>query len=527
MAGQARGAGGKVPNIRVPRHTRVGTDQLGSGGFSWVLLYKHTTMGESLRAVKILHEKVGLFRRRAYRDESSTIASLSHRYIAQVFDRGFGAGHPYIVMEYYPETLWARRDRTMVEAVEVGVKLASAVAYMHRKGVIHCDIKPANIMLRGGDPFLTDFGAAEQFTGDPSNMTVPAPVPIREANGAHSPLWAAREQFLGAMVTPATDVFGLAATVYWLLEGRSPYQKPGEVPSHATLVERGRRGTAFPIQRDMPAQLRTALENALHPQLDLRTQTATEFGSQLSAVLASLGSPLPADILSDDDSTITDSSGADASALDVTETLRFAPRPSPAPGTTLPSIFADSEFELESTLLREGDLEGGDTTAGELEGADTAYRDDGQRDPDRRTAPRGPARTLILVAASVVLVAAVAAGAAVLTQAPTEGGTPDATGVSPSGTLGNAPIPTPDLVSATADPASGTVTFVWSNPAAETGDSYIWKRTDGPNDSQQMPTTEPRAEVADVASSDSVCIEVVVRRQGRTSATPLETCYPQ
>ncbi|HPH69639.1 MAG TPA: diguanylate cyclase, partial [Kofleriaceae bacterium] len=155
-----------------------------------------------------------------FRAEAGLLASMHHNNLVQVFSLGEHGGDVYFVMELVEgqplsEVLRATIDRgewfPTAAVTQVSMEIADALDAMHARGLIHRDVKPANILLdRDRDrAVLVDVGVAVK-AGDQ-----------REAAG--TPGFAAPESFLEAADTPQTDVYGLAATVYCMLTGRPPY----------------------------------------------------------------------------------------------------------------------------------------------------------------------------------------------------------------------------------------------------------------------------------------------------------------
>src|SRR4051794_22615866 len=131
----------------------------------------HDTLLERHVALKILHEHhldddeyVERFRR-----EARTVAQLSHPNIVTVIDRGESEGRPFIVFEYIDghtlDAVLARRGALAIdEALEIAIESARGLAFAHRHGLVHRDVKPQNILLNGDRlPKVTDFGIARSL----------------------------------------------------------------------------------------------------------------------------------------------------------------------------------------------------------------------------------------------------------------------------------------------------------------------------------------------------------------------------
>src|SRR5690349_18446880 len=139
-------------------------EQIGAGGMATVYKAYHAAMDRYV-AIKVLPQHLARdanFRARFQR-EARTIARLEHRYILPVHDVREDDGIPYIVMRYTNGgdlgDLIASRSLSIARAAQLVTQVAEALAYAHRQGIIHRDVKPANVLLsRDGDALLTDFG---------------------------------------------------------------------------------------------------------------------------------------------------------------------------------------------------------------------------------------------------------------------------------------------------------------------------------------------------------------------------------
>ncbi|KZS77125.1 protein kinase [Mycobacterium kansasii] len=208
---------------------------LGSGGMGEVYLAQHPRLPRG-DALKVLPRDVSadsVFRERFQR-EADMAATLFHPHIVSVHDRGEFNGQLWISMDYiegtdaaqltanrYPEGMPAAEIATIVTAV------ASALDYAHQGGLLHRDVKPANILLTEPDGdghrriFLADFGIARQ-AGDISGITA-TNLTIGTA------AYCAPEQLVGADIDGRADQYALATTAFHLLTGAPPYQHSNPV----------------------------------------------------------------------------------------------------------------------------------------------------------------------------------------------------------------------------------------------------------------------------------------------------------
>ncbi|MDR6863202.1 serine/threonine-protein kinase [Phycicoccus sp. 3266] len=260
-------------------------ERIGSGGYADVYLYEQQAPRMRV-AVKVLKgEGITDAIRRQFRDEADTMAQLAdHPYIVQVFRSGSSAdGRPYLVMKYYPPPNLAMRSRSerlsVEEVLRTGIQLASAVETAHRAGITHRDIKPANVLVsQYGAPGLTDFGIAGQLghgAAEDDDDDVGVSVP-----------WAPPEVLFGQSSGDVrSDVYSLAATLWQLLVGRSPFEIPGGDNSAYGLMPRIRTSPVPATGRaDVPASLERLLAQAMAKDPDARPQSALAFARSLQEI---------------------------------------------------------------------------------------------------------------------------------------------------------------------------------------------------------------------------------------------------
>jgi serine/threonine-protein kinase len=250
---------------------------LGHGGMAIVYLAQDRELGRPV-AIKVLGaplaldaEFVGRFRR-----EATIVARLSHPNIVQIFDLGEEEDRLYIVMEYVEGEslagLMAREERVAPEqAVEVAQQACLALECAHREGIVHRDVKPANLLLRNdGTLKVADFGIArsDQVTSHTQAGTV---------LGTASYL--APEQAAGEPVTLRADLYSLGAVAYELLTG----QPPRKIESLAQLAA-AHSAPIRPVRElapDVPEDLEAAIMRCLARNPDYRPATAAELGASL------------------------------------------------------------------------------------------------------------------------------------------------------------------------------------------------------------------------------------------------------
>jgi serine/threonine protein kinase len=205
-------------------------------------------------------------------EEARTLARLDHPNIVRVRDFFKANGTAYIVMDYYDgltvsEYLGRQSGGKMPEAASVSVMLAilDGLREVHRKGFLHRDIKPQNIYLTTGNrPILLDFGAARQSVGEHS----------RSLSVVVSEGYAPIEQYQrNAQQGPWTDIYGVAATLYYMVTGRTPSAATDRITDES-----------LPGLEGISANLRAAITRGMASNPEVRIRTVEEFQDVLAGV---------------------------------------------------------------------------------------------------------------------------------------------------------------------------------------------------------------------------------------------------
>ena len=265
---------------------------VGEGGMSRVFLSYDVASSSSV-AVKLLADHLAHSREfvgRFYR-EARLSRLLNHRNLI----RGLGAGFDpdavkhYLILEFIDgptaQTVLARELKFPIGvAVQVGIDIANALAFLHSRQYVHRDIKPDNILLHPeGVAKLADLGLAKRLNDDPHITST--------QHGVGTSYYMAYEQALNAdLVDGRSDIFSLGATLYHLLTGHVPF--PGS--THEDVIREKEHDTSRPIRElnpDVPPVLAEIITRTLARDPRARIQTAAELVAALEAT--NLASPIP------------------------------------------------------------------------------------------------------------------------------------------------------------------------------------------------------------------------------------------
>jgi len=249
--------------------------ELGRGGYGMTFKATHHYLSQPV-VIKTLNESLRLnpdFARfeRQFQDEARRLAVCVHPNIVRVSDFFLEDGMPYLVMDYIPGlTLQALvfPQKPLSEAIAIHYirQVGAALKLVHQQGLLHRDVKPENIILRQGtqEVVLIDFGIAREFT----------PGLTQTHTGIVSEGYAPIEQYLEKEKrSPATDVYGLAATLYALLTAR--------VPTPALLRDRQPMPPPRDLQPDLSAAVNQAIMRGMAVEARYRPTSVDEWLSLL------------------------------------------------------------------------------------------------------------------------------------------------------------------------------------------------------------------------------------------------------
>jgi eukaryotic-like serine/threonine-protein kinase len=277
---------------------------LGAGGMGEVFTARDTRLNRTV-AIKVLpkhfSERADL--RQRFEREARAIASLNHPHICAIYDIGQERGIDFLVMEYLEgETLSQRLKRGRMltdEVLRCAIEISGALEQAHRKGVVHRDLKPGNIMLTETGAKLLDFGLAKRqplsslgiaaslsplARGTPGGQTATESKSLTEEGMILGTLeYMAPEQLEGKEADARTDLFALGVVIYEMATG----QKAFEGDSKASLIAKILTFQPPPIgtiQPVSPPELDRVVQRCLAKKPEERWQSAAELTSHLQEI---------------------------------------------------------------------------------------------------------------------------------------------------------------------------------------------------------------------------------------------------
>lgn len=262
--------------------------EIGRGGMGMVYLAERDD-GEFSRlvAIKLIRGGVreGEFAK-LFRRERQILARFEHPNIARLLDAGrTAAGQPYYAMEFVEGMPLAeyctRHDLPLRKKLELFLSICSAVAYAHRKLVIHRDLKPQNILITSeGTPKLLDFGLAKVLAESAPEAAATTGAMLL------TPSYASPEQIKGEPLTVATDVYSLGVLLYELLSGEHPYGDCAGPIGAAIAVLEASPQPLHTAGRRIPVDLEKIVVAALRKEPERRYATVDSFMEDIRRFLA-------------------------------------------------------------------------------------------------------------------------------------------------------------------------------------------------------------------------------------------------
>jgi len=255
--------------------------ELGRGGMATVYLAEEKKHGRKV-AIKVLRPEitasVGTER---FLREIGIAARLSHPHIVPLIDSGEAGGFLYYVQPHVPggslrDRLEQTRQLPLKDALRIAQEIGAGLDFAHRKGFVHRDVKPENILFADGHAVLADFGVARAVSDADAQVT--------EAGLAvGTPEYMSPEQASGeSELGPASDVYSFACVVYEMLGGEPPFRGSGPraiMAKQVTALPRPLRG----LRPEVPVATERAVVRALEKDPNQRFTSAAEFVTALTA----------------------------------------------------------------------------------------------------------------------------------------------------------------------------------------------------------------------------------------------------
>ena len=279
----------------LPEHYRL-LHLIGSGGMAEVYLAEDTRLRRKV-AIKFLHDALRSDPERMMRfhQEARSASALNHPNIITIHDIGESDGIQYIVSEYVDgETLAARMTRgplSIPQAIDIAIRIASALDSSHRAGVIHRDLKPENIMLRAdGELKVVDFGLAKGsgiFNHNGSTVDVVSTSPGMVLG---TPRYMSPEQYRGLPVDGRTDIFSLGIILYEMVTGRTPFPGANAADTLAAILRHDPRPITDHISAP-PQKLVEIIDRSLKKDPEARYRSMAALRADLEDLRTDLTLP--------------------------------------------------------------------------------------------------------------------------------------------------------------------------------------------------------------------------------------------
>ena len=275
---------------------------IGLGSMGRVYRAEHTGLGRPC-AIKVMNP--ALIARQPqilgrFWAEARAVAGLVHPNVVTVHNLGSDRGYHYIEMEYVPggvslkQTLVREGPMEPIRATTMVRQVVAALGAAHRAGLVHRDVKPANVLLTAeGHAKLADFGLVRRFAegeraAAPTPSPAPAPGPADPLAG--TPSYMAPELFAGAAAGPGTDLYAVGVMYYYLLSGRLPFSSerlPRLIALHRQAPIPDVRRLASAVSEEMAG----ILARCLAKEPAIRYADAAELADDLDSALLGLLSP--------------------------------------------------------------------------------------------------------------------------------------------------------------------------------------------------------------------------------------------
>ncbi|MDV6280218.1 protein kinase domain-containing protein [Rhodococcus jostii] len=262
--------------------------EIGRGGFGVVYRCTQPALDRTVAVKVLINDLAEENRERFFREQRAMGRLTGHPNIVNVLQVGVtDSGQPFIVMPYHPQGSLDERIRRhgplgVDDVLQLGVKLAGALEAAHGEGIVHRDVKPANILLTDyGEPALTDFGIAHISGG------------FETATGivTGSPAFTAPEVLGGAAPSPASDIYGLGATLFCAVTGHAAFERRSGEQLVAQFIRITKEPAPDLRDHGIADDVATVIEQAMSGRPEDRQPSASVLGERLREIQRSRGLP--------------------------------------------------------------------------------------------------------------------------------------------------------------------------------------------------------------------------------------------
>ncbi|MFN2510885.1 MAG: protein kinase [Pyrinomonadaceae bacterium] len=257
-----------------------------TGGMGEVYLAEDTRLGRQV-AVKLLPSCSGADgeRLRRFQQEARAASALNHPNILTIHEVGEANGRQFLATEFI-EGITLRQRMTqsrlgLLEALDLGTQIASALAAAHQANIVHRDVKPENIMIRhDGFVKVLDFGLAKLIDLPAANSNSPTLVSTDPGMVMGTARYMSPEQARGLAADPRTDIWSLGVVLYEMIAGQTPFEGPTATDVIVSIVEKNQLPLAY-YSPGTPVEVEWIVSKALRKDKDERYQTARDFWNDL------------------------------------------------------------------------------------------------------------------------------------------------------------------------------------------------------------------------------------------------------